>query len=130
MANEVKATLTVNVTKGKFKDPFQPGAVGIDMGSTLMHRPIVVVNTSAYEAVPVGDVTTPRLMYGRSLAGSTSNYVGIGMSTSAASTSVTEFGKIGAGWPFFFGLASGVSTQLKWKANGAACNIDLKITNA
>lgn len=130
MTKEVKAALTVSVTKGKFKDPFQPGVIAINMGSTLMHRPIVVVNTSAYEAVPVGDVATPRLMYGRSLEGSTSNYVSVGMSTSAGSTAVTAFGKIGAGWPFFWGLAASVSTQLKWKASGAACNVDLRITNA
>lgn len=122
MPNPVTINLSVIVNKGKFRDPFQPGSIGMTLSTTDAHRPIVTVNTSAYEAVPFGDIGTPRLMYGRSLDGT--NYVSIGMSTAAGSTVVTPFGKIEAGHPFCFGLAAGVSTLLKWKANAAAVKID------
>jgi len=127
MANEIKASLSVNVTKGRFRDTFQPGSMSINMTSTGAHRPVVSVGTAAYEAVPFGDVASPRLIYGRNLDGT--NYVTVGMSTAAGSTAVTPFGKIRAGDPFLIPPSTNVNTLLKWKANSAAVLIDLRVMN-
>jgi len=125
MANEIKATVQVNYQNGFLKDPFAPGSIGISQTALGCHRPTVIVNTSAYEAVPFGDISTPGICFGRNL--DSSNYVTVGMSTSAASTAVNPFATIEAKEPFFLRLHSGVKTKLKWKANSAAVKMDLHV---
>lgn len=128
MANEVQVNLNVNVRNGKLYDPFMPGTVQISQASTGMHRPVCIVNSSAYEAVPFGDVVTPRLMYGRNLSGTKD--VLIGMSTSAGSTAVTPLGRIRAGDLFLIPPTTDCATRLKWKTAGGtgSARVDLRIT--
>ncbi len=127
MANEIKVTVGVTATKGYLKESFQPGAVGMDMAAAGAHRPLVSVGTAAYEAVPFGDVSSPRIVYGRNT--DTTNYVTIGMATGTTSTGVTPFGKIRAGDPFCVPPSTNVDGLLKWKANTAAVLVDLRVLN-
>lgn len=122
MSKEVSVTLNVNVRKGKLRNQFNPGSIAIDQATTGLHMPVVIVNTSAYEAVPTGDISAARLVYGRSLDGT--NYVSLGVCTASTSTGVTEFSKIRAGDPYLIPGSTNLDAgQIKWKANAAAVRV-------
>jgi hypothetical protein len=128
--SDVTVSLSVLVNKTPYQDNFTPNGGGVNFNQTTIggHRPIVIVNSSAVEAVPFGDVVTPGLMYGRSLAttGSTA-FISVGMSSATGSTGLREFGKISAGRTFQYELAAGVKGKLKWKAGTGTIKVDLRI---
>jgi hypothetical protein len=77
------------------------------------------VDTSAYEAIPVGDITNKGLMFGRNL--DASNYVQIKSDTG----STTVAGRINPGKPFLWQWEPGAA--LKWKANSADVKVLLHL---
>lgn len=127
---DIAVNLTVNVNKSGHKDQFAPGAVNFAQTTVGAHKPIVSVGT-AYESVPFGDVSTPGIWYGRNLASTSStDYVEVAVATSAGSTTITPFGRIGAGRVFLMPLSTGSSGLLKWKASSGSINVDQRLLEA
>ena len=120
MAREITLTLSVNVRKGKLRYPFNPGSVAINQATTGLDARTVIVNTSAYEAVPTGDIAAVRYCFGRSLDGT--NYVSLGvLKSTTGSTAVREFSKIRAGDPYLIPGSTNLDAgHWVWKANAAA----------
>jgi hypothetical protein len=52
------------------------------------------------------------------------------MATASTSTGVTVMSKITAGDPFLIPGSTNMSGKLKWKANGAAVKVDLRVTES
>jgi hypothetical protein len=124
MADEIKVLVDVKYANGNAKDTFNPGNINITQTTVGKHAPIVIVNTSAWEAVPFGDLATPRIMAGRNL--DASNFVSVAMTTSVASTAAgPPFAKLKAGDPFVIPPSTSASF-MKWKADTGAVKVDLR----
>jgi len=114
MSNEITVNLSVQVSKGYYKYPFNPGSVQIDQSNIGGHVPIQIVGSAAEEVVSHGDVATLGWFFGRNL--DTGNYVDIGPSTSTGG-SMYKMLKVKPGEVFACRLSTGVI--IKAQANTA-----------
>lgn len=117
MANEIQLTTTMIVTNGYFKWTFQPGTIQITQAALGGHASIVSVGT-AEEDMTFGDVVTPGLICLRNT--DTTNFVTYGPKSGG---SMILFGKLKPGESTVLRL--GASVTWRWKADTAACKVEI-----
>jgi hypothetical protein len=118
MANEITATATLRVAKSGF-DQTVTRTKSIDMTGTHFNYTVQNIGTTA-EALSLGDVATPGMIYVRNT--DASNYVEIGRTISAT---WQPFALVRAGEVAMF--RSAASITLQGKANGSACDCEVWI---
>lgn len=119
MADEIKKTINVVVTKNKFSDRFTASLIKTNMAGSGGGNPgIVTVGSTAEEAIAFGDVT-PGLIVMHNL--STANYVTFGPESGG---SMVTFGHLRPSDVALFELASGVT--LRAQADTADVSVLIK----
>lgn len=118
MANEIRHTTNIQVTKGTFRDTFNPAAATLDMAGSGGGNPGLVDVGTAEEVVGFGDVT-PALCIIQNL--DTTNFVTYGPESAGA---MVTLGKVKAGQHDVVHL--GPTVVLRIKADTAACKVNIQ----
>ena len=115
MADELKLTQSVRLTKGAMRHEFTPPQLSLTQTGTLVYDNTVSVGTSEETAGPsFGDIGTEGLCIVYNL--DTTNYVQVGFATGVYGI------RLYGGWaPATFTLEPNATLYLK--ANTAACNV-------
>lgn len=116
MANEIKATINVNVTNGNFKDLTQPGTINIDQSVVGQAAGVLNVDSTTPEAIPVTDLTTYGIVYLRNL--DATNPIVVGSSTGR------NLFRLKAGEPFFGRFEPGARPHVHCSSTGGT-NLNL-----
>lgn len=120
MADEITLRWNWTVEKGNLKDrvSFDSQTITLNTASPAMASGVMIAGTT-YEAVPLGDLTTPRLGYFKNL--DATNYIEVGLEVSSAFYPFLRL-KAGQHHPVLLG-----ATAIFVKANTAACKFEYKI---
>lgn len=121
MANEISATVNVQVSNGNFRSSFAPGTVQITQSAIGGHMPIVTVGTSE-EVIGFGDITTLGLAALRNL--DATNYVRVGPESGGAMVPML---RIKPGEVQFLRLEPGITVRAQ--ANTAAVKLHVWALN-
>lgn len=115
MADEIKVTTTMRLTKGSMKHEFSPAQFSLAQTGTLVYDVVMSVGTAEETAGPTfGDIGTEGICVIHNL--DTSNYVQVGFATGVYGMRIYK------SWhPAIFPLEPNATLYLK--ANTAACNV-------
>lgn len=115
MANEIKLTNVLRLTKGAMKHDYSPSQFSLTQTGALVYDSVHSIGTAEETAGPTfGDIGTEGLCIVQNL--DTSNYVQVGFATGVYGM------RLYASWaPAQFTLEPGATLYLK--ANTAACNV-------
>lgn len=122
MANELKITQSVRLTKGAMKHEFTPPQLSLTQTGTLVYDNTLSIGTAEETAGPAfGDIGTEGLCIIYNL--DTTNYVQVGFATTVYGMRLR-----GASSPAMFFLEPNATLYLK--ANTAACNVRIIVYEA
>lgn len=115
MANEIKITNILRLTKGAMKHDYSPAQFSLTQTGALVYDSVHSIGTTEETAGPAfGDIGTEGLCIVQNL--DTSNYIQVGFATGVYGM------RLYASWaPAQFTLEPGATLYLK--ANTAACNV-------
>ena len=114
MADEIKATVSINVENGTYKTTFNPGELSIDQTTQGAASGILSIGTTE-ETVSFTDVSSEGVAVFQNL--DATNFINVGPD----STGIQNFLKIKAGEHCFLRLHPGIT--VKAKADTAACKM-------
>ena len=118
MSAELKVSISASLTKGTYKDSFQPAQISVDVATQAAASGVQNIGT-AEEDLVIGDVgSTGGWVFLQNL--DAANYITYGPKSGGA---MVAFGKILAGEFAAFRVVTGTSTPIRLQANTAACNL-------
>lgn len=125
MADEIKVTLDATIANGKQSQRINPGQIKTTQSTVGMHAPVVTINSSVEENVSLGDLTTPAVVFLRSLeATTTGNFVKYGLLSSTGGLGTAIF-HLRAGDPVHVLRLSDTGPTLRMQADTAAVKVQV-----
>jgi len=118
MADEIKLSVQLSLTKGSLKDNFNPGQISLDQTNQGLLSTVVSVGTSE-EDLSVGDISTLGILVLQNLG---TNFVEYGPKSGG---SMVAYGKIEPGEVAVLRLKPGITHR--WVADTAAVKVLVKL---
>lgn len=120
MANEITISSSVTVSKGDFRDTFQPGSLQVDQTAIGVASGVWIVGNAAEEDLTLVDITTEGYAVFRNV--DAANYVDFGPKSGAA---MVPFVRLEAGEYAVLRLVPGVT--IRGQANTAPVKLQYKV---